>query len=63
MKLKIILGIGIENKSLVGNKNLHEELGLLQAECLFMMGSLEKSLRYWHKAAKLRPNQEEVTFC
>jgi hypothetical protein len=32
----------------------------MQAECLFMMGSLEKSLRYWHKAAKLRPNQEEV---
>jgi hypothetical protein len=25
-----------------------------------MMGSLEKSLRYWHKAAKIRPNQEEV---
>jgi len=33
---------------------------LMQAECLFMMGSLEKSLRYWHKAAKLRPNQDEV---
>jgi hypothetical protein len=35
---------------------------VVQAECLFMMGSLEKSLKYWHKAAKIRPNQEEVTF-